>query len=89
MTDPVQVPSAGPSGVPRAMTGQRRIARLVTSLRPVATRPRETQMPVLVQLVRRHPLSAFAILACLFGWLPTDSPSPGSGPTPRTRRSAP
>jgi hypothetical protein len=27
-------------------------------------------MPTPIQLVRRHPLSAFAVLACLFGWLP-------------------
>ena len=27
-----------------------------------------------VQLVRRHPISAFAVLACFFGWMPYIAP---------------
>ena len=34
------------------------------------------------QLVRRHPISAFAVLACLFGWLPYGLAAVGIGANP-------
>lgn len=39
-------------------------------------------MSVLVHLVRRHPLLAFAALACLFGWLPYVFAALGRGSNP-------
>ena len=35
-----------------------------------------------VQLVRRHPISAFAVLACLLGWLPYELAALGIGSNP-------
>ena len=35
-----------------------------------------------VQLVRRHPISAFAVLACLFGWMPYIVTALGIGSNP-------
>jgi hypothetical protein len=35
-----------------------------------------------VQLVRRHPLSAFAVLACLLGWMPYELAAVGIGSNP-------
>ncbi len=34
------------------------------------------------QLVRRHPISAFAVLACFFGWLPYELAAVGVGSNP-------
>ncbi len=39
-------------------------------------------MSSLVQLVRRHPLSAFAVLACLFGWMVYGLAALGVGSNP-------
>ncbi len=39
-------------------------------------------MSSLVRLVRRHPISGFAILACLFGWLPYGLAALGIGSNP-------
>ena len=35
-----------------------------------------------VQLVRRHPISAFAVLACFFGWMPYELAALGVGSNP-------
>ena len=48
-----------------------------------------------IQLVRRYPISAFAVLACLFGWMiyglaavgvPTDTDNMPLGPADRGPR---
>ena len=89
--------TAGPPGTPvplrvgsgaRCPTGPRRGS--VELLVPTgAARPWENGSTTTVQTVRRHPISAFAVLACFFGWMPYIVTALGIGERSENSPSAP